>query len=101
MVRTIGRVFVSAVRMAIPWLIRLINFLMKTVATSVSALWLGIPFTTNRLADIWSKRLVQAGIPNRYEEQLYSFFVGLATALVATGWIVLSFITVGLLVMIF
>ena len=101
MVRAISRAFISLIRLAIPWIIRTLDYLIRMVVTAVSALWLGIPFTTNRLADIWTKRLVQAGISNQYEEKMYSFFVGLATAIVIAGWIILAFITVGLVGMIF
>ena len=101
MVRVISRAFVSLVRMVIPWIIRTLDYLIRVIVTAVSSIWLGIPYTTNRLADIWTKRLVQAGVPTQYEEQMYSFFVGLATAIVITGWVILAFITVGLVGMIF
>lgn len=99
--RMIFKTFVGAVKLAIPVVIRALDYLARITATAVSALWLGVPITTGKLADVWTKKLLQHGVPPQYEDYLYSFFIGLAGSVIFTGWIILAFITVGFMTMIF
>lgn len=99
--RMIFKTVVNAVKLAIPVVIQALDYLARISVTAVSALWLGVPITTRKLATTWTNRLLQAGIPQQYEDYLYSFFLGLAGSVIFTGWVILAFITVGLLTMIF
>lgn len=92
---------VNAFRLIVRYVIRIVDYTLRLIVTAISSIWLGIPFTTQKLADVWTKRLLQVGIPNQNEAHLYSFFVSLAFSMIVTGWVILAFITVGLVMVIF
>lgn len=100
MVRIIKRIM-QAVHFISPWLLRFLWGLVLLVATVVSSLWVGVPKSVRRIAEDWVDRAVMAGFPTEYDSVLYYLFAGIAFAFIVVGWIVFSFLTVLIIVVIF
>ena len=86
----IARIF----RFFLPWIARLIAFMVSFILTSVFTFWRNTPQTVERIANEWLDRAVDNGFPTRWARQLYFVFYYLAWAMIILGWITLSFITV-------
>ncbi len=85
------------VRMAqlfVPWMARIMWFMVGLIATSLAAFWSGVPKTVNRVADNWLDRAIAAGFPTRWDAALYNVLWIVAFAMIVWGWIILSYLTI-------
>ncbi|MFC1879102.1 hypothetical protein ACFLZW_04245 [Chloroflexota bacterium] len=88
-------------RFVIPWLMRVMSHTIRLIATSIASLWVGVPTAVNRIADEWSTRALAAGIPTEYDTFLFYASAGVALVTIVSGWIILAFVTVGILMWLF
>lgn len=85
-----------ASRVFLPWIGRIILFMVGLIITSALSFWSGIPQTTDRIANEWLDRAVANGFPTIWDRRLYFTFRILAFAMILLGWVILSYITVWL-----
>ena len=88
-------------RMILPIIGRVLFFAGRLIAVAVISLWIGVPTALNNIADEWLDRAVIAGFPTIWDRQLYYVFWALGLVTVVIGWVLLSFITVGIVHLIF
>jgi hypothetical protein len=91
----------DVLRWFLPWVGRIITFMISFVLTSVISFWSGVPAIVERIANEWLDRAVAAGFPTQWDRQLFFTFRFLAFAMILVGWISLSFITVWIVNLIF
>ncbi len=90
-----------ALRFFLPWVGRIIMFMIGFILTSVISFWSGVPSIIEKIANEWLDRAVTAGFPTQWDRQLFFTFRYLAFAMILLGWVILSFITVGIVHLIF
>ena len=100
MVRLIRWLF-RALGVIAPWLLRFIGWLTMLVFNTIASLWVGVPNSVRTISDDWVDQAVTAGVPTEYDSILYYMFAFVSFFLIMMGWIVFSFITVGLILWIF
>jgi hypothetical protein len=98
---TLMELIAKALRFFLPWIGRIIIFMVSFILTSVVSFWGGVPATANSIANEWLDRAVAAGFPTQWDGRLYFTFYYLALLMVVVGWVVLSFITVWIVNLIF
>ena len=89
-----------ALRFFLPWIARLIAFMVSFILTSVFTFWRNTPQTVERIANEWLDRATANGFPTQWDRRLYFVFYYLAWAMIVLGWITLSFLTMSLVVLI-
>ena len=98
---TFMQLITHALRMFLPWVGRIIMFMVSFILASVISFWGGVPRTVERIANEWLDRAVANGFPTEWDRRLYFVFYYLAFAMVVIGWVILSHITVGIVNLIF
>jgi hypothetical protein len=88
-------------RLATPWIWGAFVFTLSLVTTTAISIWVGVPTAVDRIANEWLDRAVIAGFPTQWDRQLYYILWALGLITVVAGWIILSFITVGIVHLIF
>jgi hypothetical protein len=88
-------------RQLIPFLWSAVIASGKIMLLGVLAIWTGIPRSIEAIANEWLDRAMNAGLPSNIDNQLYWIFWLLALITVVVSWVILSFITVGLVYLIF
>src|SRR5574341_200420 len=83
-----------AMRVVLPWVGRIILFMVSFILSSGLSCWGGVPQTTDRIANEWLDRAVAAGFPTVWDRRLYFTFRILAFAMIIVGWVILSYMTV-------
>jgi hypothetical protein len=106
MVRIIGFMYImeqtaKVIRFFAPWIARAFMFILGMIITSVISFWGNVPVTVRRVADEWLDRAVMSGFPTQWDKHLYYVLFVLALSMVIFGWIALSYLTVGLVNLIF
>jgi hypothetical protein len=95
------RLIWHAVRLVAPLVWGAFLFTARLIAVAVISLWIGVPKSLDNMANDWLDRAVIAGFPTLWDRQLYYFFWCLGLVTVVTGWVLFSFITVGVVHLIF
>ena len=90
-----------AIKAIVPWVIRAIAGIFWSMMVAASSLWIGIPASVNRIATNWQTRAFVAGMPTEFDRPLYYALCVAAVITIIFGWILLSYLTVGLLHLIF
>jgi hypothetical protein len=90
-----------AARMFLPWIGRLIMFMLNLIGVMVASFWGGVPKAVSAIADNWLDRAVMGGFPTQWDRNLYYVFWALAFGMILLGWIVLSYVTVWLVRLLF
>ena len=85
----------------LPWVGRIIIFMVSFILTSVFGFWSCVPSIVERIANDWLDRAVVAGFPTQWDRQLFFSFRFLAFVMILLGWVILSFITVWIVNLIF
>lgn len=98
---TLMQLISKALRFFLPWVGRIIMFMVGFILTSVISFWGGVPVMVDRIANEWLDRAVVAGFPTQWDRNLFFTFKILAFAMILLGWIMLSFLTVWILDLIF
>ena len=78
----------------LPWLFKIIWAAIMFMATTIAALWSGIPGSVEAIADEWLKDYSVAGYPSRYDVYLHIAADALALIVIFIGWVLLSYLTV-------
>ena len=92
---------IRIIRFFVPWIVRIILFMLSSILTSIITFWRGVPTTTSRIADEWLDRAFLAGFPSVWHPQLYWTFRVLALVMIVFGWVISSYITVWAINLIF
>lgn len=98
---TLMQLISQVLRFFLPWIGRIIMFMVGFILTSVISFWSGVPLIIERIANEWLDRAVLAGFPTRWDRHLFFTFRFLAFAMILLGWVMLSFITVWIVNLIF
>ncbi len=91
---TLMQLIHRALRFFLPWVGKIIMFMVSFILTSVISFWSGVPTMVERIANEWLDRAVASGFPTQWDRRLYYTFYWLAFLMVVVGWVILSFITV-------
>lgn len=78
-----------AARMFLPWVGRLILFMLGFMATTIFSFWGGVPKAVGAIADNWLDRAVISGFPTQWDRRLYYVLYCLAFSMIILGWIIL------------
>jgi hypothetical protein len=87
--------------MTLPILWSVILFALRLVALAVISLWVGVPRAVDNIANEWLDRAIVTGFPTQYDRQLYYVLWTLGLLTVLVGWVIFSYITVGIVHLIF
>jgi hypothetical protein len=98
---TLMKLINEVLRWFIPWVGRIVMFMVGFILTSVVSFWSGVPAVVERIANEWLDRAVAARFPTQWDRHLFFTFRILAFSMILLGWVVLSFITVGIVNLIF
>jgi len=98
---TLMQLISKALRFFLPWVGRIIMFMVGFILTSVISFWGGVPAMADRIANEWLDRAVRAGFPTQWDRNLFFTFKTLAFAMILLGWVILSLLTVWILDLIF
>ncbi len=98
---TLTRMIGQGVRSFVPWIWRAFVGTVTWLAVTFVTFWEKVPERSARIADVWLDRAHHANFPTIWDEWLYNVLWALAFATIVLGWVVLSFITVGLIALIF
>lgn len=93
MARFLRAIFL-ATRLMSPWIARATAFTINLMAVAVASLWVGVPRATDNIATEWVQRAVAGGMPTVYDIYLYRIVRIVALLVILVGWILFSFITV-------
>lgn len=88
-------------RFFLPWVGRIVLFMVSFILTSVFSFWSGVPTVVERIANEWLDRAVAAGFPTQWDRRLFFTFKYLAFSMILLGWVILSYITVWIVNLIF
>lgn len=102
--RLLERLFrwmVMGLAWVMPILAQVVWFLLRLGFTSFAAWLRGVPLALDGMAHEWQNRAMALGVPTEYENWVYWGAYGVAILVVGAGWIVASYVTVGLLWLIF
>jgi len=91
----------QVLRFFLPWIGRIIIFMVSFILTSVISFWSGVPIIIERIANEWLDRADAARFPSEWDRQLFFTFKFLAFVMIVLGWVILSFITVWIVNLIF
>lgn len=98
---TLMNLIYRALRFFLPWVGRILMFMVSFILTSVISFWSGVPTMVDRIANDWLDRAVHAGFPTIWDRRLYYTFYCLAFLMVIVGWVTLSYITIWIVNLIF
>jgi len=90
-----------ALRVVLPWIGRIIMFMVNLIMTSLLSFWGGVPQKTEQIANEWLDRAVANGVPTAWDRQMYFTFRVVAFAMIVVGWVILAHITVWIVHLIF
>lgn len=98
---TLMQLISRALRFFLPWVGRILLFMVSFILTSVFSFWGGVPAIVERIANEWLDRAVATGFPTQWDRQLFFTFRFLAFGMILLGWVTLSFFTVWIVNLIF
>ena len=76
----------------LPWVFRLLRGAFLLASAGIGGLLVGIPQATQRLADTWSGRIEEWGIPLPTVERLVPLMRVWAFILIFMGWVVIGLV---------
>jgi hypothetical protein len=82
----------------LPWLFRIIRGAFLLAVAGIGGLVVGIPQATQRLADTWSGRIEEWGIPLSTVKRLVPLMRVWAFILIFMGWVVIGLV-IGIIVL--
>ncbi len=88
-------------RLIIPWIIKVLGWMLTLATTSLASIWVGVPMAVTRIAERWVEEANAIGFPERYNGYVYYPSVVVATSTLILGWVILAFITVFLIKLVF
>jgi len=86
-----------AIKAIVPWVIRAIAGIFWSMMVAASSIFVGIPPSLDRIATTWQTRAFIAGFPTEFDRPLYYTLYVFAAITVIFGWILLAYLTMGLL----
>lgn len=98
---TLMQLISRTLRFFLPWVGRIVLFMVSFILTSVFSFWSGVPAVVERIANEWLDRAVAAGFPTQWDRRLFFTFKYLAFGMILLGWVILSHITVWIVNLIF
>ncbi len=79
---------------AVPWVVKIVLFMARTVWLAVAAFWVGVPRGVERIATDWMGRVVAAGFTTEFDTPLYYLFKVIAYVMILAGWVLFAYLTV-------
>jgi len=92
-VRVIRFIFRGIV-FVLPWLFRAAWSAILLMATTLAAIWSGIPGSVEAIASEWLEDATLAGFPTQYDRWLFVAAETVALIVIFMGWVLLSYLTV-------
>jgi len=78
----------------LPWLFRVVWSAILLMATTLAAIWSGIPRSVEAIANEWVANATLAGFPTQYDRWLLVAAEAVALIVIFMGWVLLSYLTV-------
>lgn len=80
--------------MVTPWILGAIRHTFWLLVTGAAGFWVGVPQVTRTIAEDWSRRAHDAGVPTNIDSSLYYAIYIVAFITFLVGWILSSYLTV-------
>lgn len=97
MFRRMVRLIAGFLRLALPWIYRILRMMYFLAMTSLTSIWVGVPTAVSRISDHWIREATATGLPLGYHQALRTGAVIVASITLFLGWLVLASFTVFLL----
>ena len=87
-IRTLFGWLIVGVVFLIPWMIRATRVVATMVAVALSTLFVGEAEASHRIADQWTARTIELGVPGRFEPQIQRWATAVAYLFVFGCWMI-------------